>query len=605
METSCFVKLKLCWKRLLRDRTYLLKENQNSSKKNNFRKNSNSRRSNPGIQYIEANKNNSDPDEHFKNFRPCKNLQLHHEFNILPELSFNGPESSDRNLSTGIPSVHPLSPMKESQFDSTLPVFKKTNKSNLTSQNRITNDFEAPDQLINNEKQIPIQRKSSENINDEILISEPFSPEVNQVVHSHSIELTTGSNNSKFQESDELFMPILGGNFDNKCFSCREQFNIVEEGIIASCRDCKLCMICLAKLFRQVINNDRNAPFSCKCGLPINYSLFMSSVPITDLKIYLEKLNRYDYEPPLIFACKCNYKVKNEEKGTKTFICIKCIKTYCLRCFEPHDESLTCLKYFKNNQRCSKDEVIELKCGCKISEKLQLDFFNQYSQENHFKFPVCPKCNLKLSRSDERLLSEHEKGLNQSLEFQCPICYERKKINDSQTLDCDHLSCRHCLISYLKTYLDNNFLLLGQIPCYVCYQAINPQTIENLLEGNYKLRYLKNRRCGTLSNKVLKICNHCDYKSYITIGRDRFDCTKCNKSICAKCNKPYHKNCCENLLSYETLPKEMRGQVVNCPNCGIRIMKDNGCNFIKCGMPDCGNIFFCFLCKKILRVKGI
>ena len=441
--------------------------------------------------------------------------------------------------------------------------------------------------------------------------------EINQEMCLHSTEAYSNSYESKFQESDDNYVEILEEKLDEKCFNCSEQVGSSEKGIIASCMKCKLCNGCLKLLFERVIYNSQNAPFYCNCGIPIYYGLFKSRVIAKDLRLYLEKISRDDFKRPLIFVCKCNYRIKKQKTGKRTFRCKICIMTYCLSCLESHEETMTCIEYFKINLKCSiclKAKVIDLECGCEICGKCEIKLLKKHLKINPSEHPICMKCNLKLSRSDKLLLSEFEKQSNRSvknqllfLEFQCPICYDYKNINESLTLECGHRSCEPCIISYLKTSVDNNSFPSGEIPCYLCFQAINPQTIENLLEGNCKIRYLDKLKPKTeqLTNKVSKFCNQCGFESYIFIGSEKFDCDKCKNSICAKCNKPYNKNCCENLLSYETLPKEMKGLVVNCPRCSMRIMKDNGCNFLRCGMSECGNTYFCFLCKEILTVRSI
>ena len=144
----------------------------------------------------------------------------------------------------------------------------------------------------------------------------------------------------------------------------------------------------------------------------------------------------------------------------------------------------------------------------------------------------------------------------------------------------------------------------------ICEQEISFHIISNLIKGDYLNRYykrlVKNAKPAK-NNEVLKFCNQCDFGAFVSVDIQKFDCPVCNKSICAKCNRKFTENCCEDLeeiIDLEDLG-EIKDKVVNCPGCKLKILKQSGCNFLRCAWPECRQPYFCFLCMKELTVWGI
>ena len=430
---------------------------------------------------------------------------------------------------------------------------------------------------------------------------------------SHSGDLKSSGHTDLLKVSQNSVLNI-------KCYRCEESLEFSEDHLVLPCGSCKICKSCIFNLINLNLQNDENTQLTCQCGYPISYTLFTSIILKDDLRSYLEKFSRINFQIPKVFICKCLFKINVETIGNDYYHCFDCKKTYCLRCLEAHDHTLTCKEFFNSQIKkcyiCKKREIEEFDCKCDICFNCALEHTKEQLLDDPLDNPKCKKCNLslqllelvKLFGTKLDLIKFQEDSLLTS-RFDCPICYKSKVVNGSITLHCNHRFCKSCLKSYLEVSVEQLNSSSVSIPCMICSQPISFHIINSILQGSYLNTYnnllLRYSKPGPNPTEYLKFCNTCDYGAYISIDRDNFECKFCNKSICSKCNKNYSPNCCENLVSLNSLSEELHELVVKCPKCMNRIMKDSGCNFFKCAWKDCGNTFFCFLCKRMLRVRVI
>jgi hypothetical protein len=164
----------------------------------------------------------------------------------------------------------------------------------------------------------------------------------------------------------------------------------------------------------------------------------------------------------------------------------------------------------------------------------------------------------------------------------------------------------------MKEYIESSLNILPSnlttIACPKCEKEISYHIINSLISKEALERYYKRlvKNAKLIDNQeVLKFCNQCDYGALVQIDIKQFDCPVCNKSICAKCNKPFKENCCKNERIDVDYSGSFKDFIASCPKCNSQIMKETGCNFLQCPWPGCTAGFFCFLCKKELKVREI
>ena len=206
----------------------------------------------------------------------------------------------------------------------------------------------------------------------------------------------------------------------------------------------------------------------------------------------------------------------------------------------------------------------------------------------------------------------------------CMICLQNKKIKEFIMLNCDHWYCRECFKAYLNYKVDSgDFENIG-IACPECEEIISEIIIqENSSESDYlsytKLMKVKNAVEDSTIKNIKRWCLICNECTNVTINDYKFDCYTCRKSYCARCKQELHDGTCDyvdkekdevrenNIIAQVTLIDRvlLEGeQFLQCPLCKVLILKEQGCNFLKCPWPKC-KTFFCSICGKILTVKFI
>lgn len=212
---------------------------------------------------------------------------------------------------------------------------------------------------------------------------------------------------------------------------------------------------------------------------------------------------------------------------------------------------------------------------------------NQHETQVDRKGPIgCEGPEGPIGYQDQKMQLEKKKE-----EKTCLICLG--KIDSLQTLECNDIFCKDCILQYVKAKINEN----EYIRCPSCAKPLDNNIIEDILKDNSQEYYdYKN----SLSYATY-ICNNCDLRCFKTTPNELFQvyCKKCNIDFCAMCKGPNCTTQCENQIDLDHEKAELENifedDVKKCPRCLINLWKEEGCNSVKC--PYC-KVKFCWTCEK-------
>ena len=390
------------------------------------------------------------------------------------------------------------------------------------------------------------------------------------------------------------------------------------ELILLTCKTCYICKICL---FNLIGNYNKSKKFTktleCECELTLSINLIRNYIPEEILLKYLENLTKIKTISSNSFICgKCSSK-NQVQKGNSYNLCQNCDNLNCLKCLESHDDLVNCKEHYLNEFKycevCNNDKIFAFDCNCLICKKCQLKCVIEQLEDDPLKSSICLRCKKALTLFDQQQLFGRKEILVKFKEdsllaprFECMICYKSVIIDRGITLNCLDRFCMPCISAYSVQALYSLPNHSTAILCPYCKKEIGFHILNNLFQGKDLTFYIK-KLMVNIPNKrnseYLKFCNNCSYGGYISIDTKIFDCPVCNKSMCARCNKAKSESCCSNLLK-SSLGLDSNS-FASCPSCKAKIIKEGGCNFIKCLNPECIQVSFCNICLKILRVSFI
>lgn len=197
--------------------------------------------------------------------------------------------------------------------------------------------------------------------------------------------------------------------------------------------------------------------------------------------------------------------------------------------------------------------------------------------------------------------------------MECMCCFS--EIAPGKHVRCSgdivHTFCRECPKAALEAEINR-----GTIE-YKCIGDENCNGIFTQQERRFFLSRRGLRRISILEAKLsISKANidgiyYCPRCSYAVICSDTeldgiFDCPnkKCKKSTCMKCKRESHDGeACnvdvETQLRRQKEEAETMKHVVVCPICSLTIVKDEGCNKVKC---TCG-VSLCWICKEDISAE--
>lgn len=156
----------------------------------------------------------------------------------------------------------------------------------------------------------------------------------------------------------------------------------------------------------------------------------------------------------------------------------------------------------------------------------------------------------------------------------CSIClddfFKIKRL--TKILDCGHKYCRRCLSIYCRNKAQEHSV---DFSCPECKEPFNP---EGLIGKQWLIKWEKRKKAlGRI------MCPRLGCSGEI-LGQT---CLKCRHLICRLCLEEIHTGPCQeeivqNIEYKINLTKQ-------CPQCGVNIEKNGGCNHMKC--RSCGHDF--------------
>jgi len=193
-------------------------------------------------------------------------------------------------------------------------------------------------------------------------------------------------------------------------------------------------------------------------------------------------------------------------------------------------------------------------------------------------------------------------------EFDCPLCADTVKFNQTHTLACSHRHCDSCWKNWLQAQIDEKGpgCLYATCMAFKCKQVIPadfyatllPRTadkidewvVANFVQANPSLKFCPSANC----DKVLEYATGGNGSSKVTC--------LCGYSFCFACGQEDHlpASCpvVKSWLSKCSSDSENVNWILSntkiCPACKVSIEKNQGCNHMTC--RNCRHEF-CWLCK--------
>ncbi|KAL4071879.1 hypothetical protein J3A83DRAFT_4093165 [Scleroderma citrinum] len=248
-----------------------------------------------------------------------------------------------------------------------------------------------------------------------------------------------------------------------------------------------------------------------------------------------------------------------------------------------------------------------------ILEKMQSNFLEQESKES-----TIQSLNLafKLQETfdaEDAALHHQRAELESHLQkkFGCGICLEECPEDDSATVEsCGHTMCRSCMKRSISAkIIERRFPILCPI-CAADNSGCPPAEISDTLVeliGITKEEYKIWKEMQLSEYCILLHCRKCKRAAFV----DRHDYNDmpnvacplpdCNHIWCKFCNRSIKirgpKHSCDGSSELDHLMKKKGWKY--CPNCKTAILKEDGCNHMRCIAPGC-NTHFCYLCGGLI-----
>jgi hypothetical protein len=303
----------------------------------------------------------------------------------------------------------------------------------------------------------------------------------------------------------------------------------------------------------------------------------MKNLPIEQLRRIPEESK--EVRRPLVNYCTCTRTNRQVDLPCSHSVCALCFQDYVVSQSKGHDFS-----------------IASIKCPYCGSLMPQAKVFQVFTGEREF-----------YSRIGGGLLGEPEVPT-----FNCLICAESKPVEGSLTLNCEHRFCIDCIRDFLTDLIDRGKVSETELVCpsHRCGTAIDEPMLkyclrEETMERLDKLR-IRNIKAG---KEVMVYCPNSACKNGMFIHADIpwFVCSECQGSYCLKCNETYHQGhrCPADSAKADEIKAQFGGlDVKQCPCCNEGVVKESGCNFMRCYSSQCmGKRYFCWLCLSVLRFE--
>ncbi|KAJ8488820.1 hypothetical protein ONZ51_g3309 [Trametes cubensis] len=190
----------------------------------------------------------------------------------------------------------------------------------------------------------------------------------------------------------------------------------------------------------------------------------------------------------------------------------------------------------------------------------------------------------------------------------CPVCFE--KATRPVTLTCGHTWCKDCLVSYLKSSVDNKSFPLACLADEArCAQPISISVIQMLLSPE-EFDAVVNAAFTAYIQERPNEFHYCPTPDCPQVYRKSarksvLQCPSCLVRICPHCDMEAHEavscqdNNPEDVLLFEEW--KMGHDVKDCPNCKVPIERTAGCNHMTC--VSC-KAHICWACLATFSLSG-
>ena len=186
--------------------------------------------------------------------------------------------------------------------------------------------------------------------------------------------------------------------------------------------------------------------------------------------------------------------------------------------------------------------------------------------------------------------------------MECIICGEMFIVNEKNKVEkCGHAFCPGCWYDSLSVKIKEN--KLPSIKCleYNCKEKLTDDFIINLLNSDrYLIKIYKRYKLELeiINDPNKKLCPYPNCDSFLELKQKNNKNVKCenNHLFCFRCLQKPHVNLpCKDSLDESVMEYSKNNFVKKCPNCGIVIEKNKGCNHITCTKCE---YQWCWLCNK-------
>eukprot|EP00830_Metopus_es_P008624 TRINITY_DN18393_c0_g1_i1.p1 TRINITY_DN18393_c0_g1~~TRINITY_DN18393_c0_g1_i1.p1 ORF type:complete len:482 (+),score=47.08 TRINITY_DN18393_c0_g1_i1:1-1446(+) len=191
----------------------------------------------------------------------------------------------------------------------------------------------------------------------------------------------------------------------------------------------------------------------------------------------------------------------------------------------------------------------------------------------------------------ERIHEEERKG-----DLECKICTQSNNQENMFALSCKHYYCISCVNSYLEANINDGKILNLKCPEETCNIVFKRSDISSICTPSTFAKYEKFKENIEINlNKKLRWCPAPNCGKYVEENPSTSHAIcKCGFHLCFKCGEAWHEGItCEDFFDKLYKKWAVDKIIQRCPNCNIRVEKNQGCNHMTCSLCSYA---WCWIC---------